>query len=152
MDGGLRVRTRLLKESKSLGEQGMMQSVVRAFVLLPPPLWPGFHSRTCCYIWDKFVVSSRPYGFLLGSPVFLAPQNPSFQILILIWLGIINKKSHLVECSLLKPIIIIKSFLLAFQFDRWAVTPSCFSRASLNLLHFQGRVGADVVFFQDFSC
>ena len=61
----------------------MMQSVVRAFVLLPP-LWPGFHSRTCCYMWVEFVASSRPYGFLLGSPVFLPPQNSSFQILILI--------------------------------------------------------------------
>ena len=47
-----------------------------------PPLWPGFDSRTWRHMWVEFVVGSRSCseGFSPGSPVFLPPQKPTFQI------------------------------------------------------------------------
>ena len=43
---------------------------------------PGFDSRTWRHMWVEFVVGSRPWseGFSPGSPVFLPPQKPTFQI------------------------------------------------------------------------
>ena len=51
--------------------------------ICPPPMWPGFNSRSRCHMWVEFVVGSRPCseGFSPGSPVFLPPQKTNiFQI------------------------------------------------------------------------
>ena len=46
----------------------------------PPPVWPGFNSRTWHHMWVEFVVGSllAPRGFSLGTPVFPSPQKPTF--------------------------------------------------------------------------
>ena len=46
------------------------------------PVWPGFDSRIRRHMWVEFVVGSSPCseGFSLGSPIFLPPQKPTFQI------------------------------------------------------------------------
>ena len=38
-----------------------------------PPMWPGFKSRCRRHMWVEFVV-----GFSPGTPVFPAPQKPTF--------------------------------------------------------------------------
>ena len=64
-----------------------------------PPLWPGFDSRTRRHMWVEFVVGSRPCseGFSPGTPVFLPPQKPTFQIPIRP--GNSGEKSHSVDST-----------------------------------------------------
>ena len=44
----------------------------------PPPMWPGFDSRTRRHVWVEFVDGSllTPRGFSPGTPVFLPPPPP----------------------------------------------------------------------------
>ena len=43
----------------------------------PPPMWPGFNSRSRRHMWVEFVVGSllAPRGFSPGTPVFPSPQK-----------------------------------------------------------------------------
>ena len=67
-----------IQSTKCKWEQGWQSSESTRL----PPMWPGFDSRTQRHMWVEFVVGSRPCseGFFLGSPVFLPPQKPTFQI------------------------------------------------------------------------
>ena len=46
----------------------------------PPPVWPGFDSRTRRHMWVEFVVGSllAPRGFSPGTAVCPSAQKPTF--------------------------------------------------------------------------
>ena len=64
-----------------------------------PPVWPRFDARSQRHIWVEFVFGSHPCskGFSSGTPVFLPPQKPTFQILIRPGNG--GDKSHSVDST-----------------------------------------------------
>ena len=48
----------------------------------PTPMWPGFDSQTWRHMWVEYflVLYSAPRGFSWGTPVFLSPQKPTFDL------------------------------------------------------------------------
>ena len=81
-------------------------------------MWPGFDSRSRRHMWVEFVVVSRPCseGFSPGTPVFLPPQKPTFQIPIRP--GNSGEKSHSVD-STESPIYLFIYFIIQFQSFDW---------------------------------
>ena len=67
----------------------------------PPPMWPGFDSRTRRHMWVEFVVGSLPCSerFFSGTSVFPSPQKPTIPHSNSIWRVSRYCKAHLIISS-----------------------------------------------------
>ena len=93
-----------------------------------PSVWPGFDSRTWRHMWVEFVVGSRPCseGFSPGCPVFVPPQNPTFQNSNLTWDARtpLNKLLELFGASWVNKLQKKKKYILIICFPFYSGPPS----------------------------